>query len=400
MQFKIFLLIGIYIGLLCPCIQIGAQELRTNEKGEKIIVYPDGSWQYFTNFGVTPGALFDPKDSPNYQSPEPEDKFPVFSGIIAPMDNLYVNTEEDARKIMVRRAQIAQDAVSTANKRASEAARRRQLLEQELNEAVSKGVSDETLQQLRIRLQATRKTETETAREANQARQEAGRADELTRKGNYLKELAAQQSQRIRQPESSRLLLEDFYKNVMLLDEATGSTRPAETTAVKPPLANCKVAFEGTDEHTRAWRRDMQQQLLFTFTDERLRIYLKDKEYLRCEGFMTSTGGFRFLSLQFSFAYPNAREAYGFIEKGSVLIIKLLNGDFVTLTANKMDRGSYDTTREILTYQVHYAIDRSLVSILKRSEVDSIIMFWSSGYEEYEVFNVDFFTNQLQCLEK
>ncbi len=400
MQFKIFLPISIYISILCPCAQMVAQELRTNEKGEKIIVYPDGSWQYFTNFGVAPGALFDPKDSPNYQSPEPEDKYPVFSGIIAPMDNLYVNTEEDARKIMVRRAQIAQDAVSTADKRANEAALRRQLLEQELNEAVSKGISEETLQQLRLRLQSARKTETETTREANQARQEAGRADELTRKGNYLKELAAQQSQRIRQPESSRLLLEDFYKNVTLLDEATGSTRPAETTAVKPPLANCKVAFEGTDEHTRAWRRDMQQQLLFTFTDERLRIYLKDKEYLRCEGFMTSTGGFRFLSLQFSFAYPNAREAYGFIERGSVLIIKLLNGDFVTLTTNKMDRGSYDTTREILTYQVHYAIDRSLLSILKRSEVDSIIMFWSSGYEEYEVFNVDFFTNQLQCLEK
>ncbi|MBP7184494.1 MAG: hypothetical protein KBA06_03220, partial [Saprospiraceae bacterium] len=26
-----------------------AQELRTNEKGEKIIVYPDGSWKYYDN---------------------------------------------------------------------------------------------------------------------------------------------------------------------------------------------------------------------------------------------------------------------------------------------------------------------------------------------------------------
>lgn len=115
---------------------------------------------------------------------------------------------------------------------------------------------------------------------------------------------------------------------------------------------------------------------------------------------MTALGGFRFLSLQFTFAYPNAREAYGFIEKGSVLIVKLLDGSFVTLSAGQMDKGSYDTTTELLTYQVYYPLERSQIQALRRGEVDSIILFWSTGYEEYPVFNLNFFANQFSCLEK
>ncbi len=398
MQFKHFLpLTLLFMGL---SLSLQAQELRVNEKGEKIIVYPDGTWQYFTNFGVSSGALFDPKDDPNYTPAETGDKYPTFAGTVLPMDNVYANTDEDARKIFIRRSQIAQEAAQIAQQRVREATQQREKLEQELREAQINNAPEETLRNLNTRLTAARNTEKETMREAGMARQEAGKADELTRKGGLLQELKAQAKTNPGPNGTVEPLLEDFYKTVVTLDEATGSIREANNVMVNPPDKGCDVAFEGKDETTSQWRRDMQQELLFTYTDERLRVYLKDKEYLRCEGFMTSMAGFRFLSLQFSFAYPNAREAYGFIEKNSVLIIKLLNGDFITLNAGRMDQGSYDTEKELLTYRVHYPIDRSQLSILRRGELDSMIMFWSSGYEEYEVFNLDFFMNQLNCLEK
>ena len=146
------------------------------------------------------------------------------------------------------------------------------------------------------------------------------------------------------------------------------------------------------------WRRQAERQLLFTHTDERLRPFLKDKEYMRCEGFLHTLGGYRFLTLEFTFAYPNAREAYGFIEKGSILTIRLLNGDYINLRAGQLDRGSYDIRRELLTYRVYYPLDRADLPLLRNSEVDFIRVFWSSGYEEYEVFQLDFFQRQLRCL--
>ena len=105
------------------------------------------------------------------------------------------------------------------------------------------------------------------------------------------------------------------------------------------------------------------------------------------------------MTLEFTFAYPNAREAYGFIEKGSILTVKMLNGDFVNLRSGVMDQGSYDTETELLSYRVYYPIDRSQMSILKNNEVDAIRVFWSSGFEEYEVYQLDFFSNQLQCID-
>lgn len=379
--------------MLTGLLDIQAQEIRSIEDGKKIIVYPDGSMQNFPNFGVPSDALFDPKDSPGYKPTENIGKYPVYTGTILPMNNVYVNTDEDARKIFIRRMQIAQDAVAIADQRAKEAALQRQKLEQELQKSQAQKSSEEALHPLKLRLDAARKTEQETLQEVVQARQEAGKADEMTRKGDFLNELAKAQVSKVQQPASSEVLEDDFYRNIFALDE-TGSGNQ------KTPLQTCQTAYEGKDETSGQFRRDMQQQLLFTYTDERLRPYLKNKEYLRCNGFLTAMGGFRFLSLQFTFAYPNAREAYGFIEKGSILIIKLLDGSFVSLPSMRMDKGSYDTEKEVLTYNVYYPLDRSQINLLRRGEVDAVIMFWSSGYEEYPVYNVNFFANQFSCLEK
>ena len=142
-------------------------------------------------------------------------------------------------------------------------------------------------------------------------------------------------------------------------------------------------------------------QHLFSFTDEKLRMFLKDKEYLSCKGYLSSMdGGYRFLTLEFSFSTPNAKEAYGFIEKGSVLTIRLINGDFINLRSGSMDRGSFNLKDKMLTYQVNYPIAQDQLSFLEKSEVDKIRVFWSSGYEEYEVYQLDFFMNQLSCLDK
>lgn len=384
-----------FLALLLTCLTLlpaAAQEIRVNERGEKIIVNPDGTWQYFNSFGVPSNALFDSKDAPGYEPVETNGKYPVFNGTVLPMNNVYVNTEEDARKIFIRRAQIAQEAASIAEKRAIEAAQNRQNLEKELQDSQQKQASAETLRQLQLRLTAARKTEQETRQEVVLARQEASKADQLTSKGGYLNELAQASKSRNTQPQGSEALGDDFYKKALLLDEASGKVRTPQTT--------CQIAYQGKDETTGQIRRDVQEQMLFTYTDERLRSYLKDKEYLKCEGFLTAMGGFHFLSLKFTFAYPNAREAYGFIEKGSILIIKFLDGSFVSLPAMRMDKGSYDTQTELLTYNVHYPLDHSQLNLLRRSEVDSVIMFWSSGYEEYPVYNLNFFGNQIGCLEK
>jgi len=376
---------------------LSAQEIRQNERGEKIIVYPDGSWQYFSGFG-TPESATDPVPVP---ATTPTN-YPVFSGEIEPLEGSVSLTEADIFKIAVRRTQLAKDAAGIARKRLEEATASREKLEKELQAVPAS--NEEMRQQLSARLKTAKKMEQDARVEAQLAASEATTAEQLTQKGGYVEDFKATQSRRKSAQRAARqqqLASTGSYERggMPLSDYYSASEDAAGDLIANPPRKPCLMAFEGKDEQTDQYRRDCQKQLLFTHTDERLRVFLKDKEYLRCEGYFTSLGGYRFITLQFTFAYPNAREAYGFIEEGSILTIKMLNGDFINLRAGRMDRGSYDTKREVLTYRVHYPIDRAQMNLLTQSEADLIRVFWSSGFEEYEVYQLDFFIHQIGCIE-
>jgi len=409
MKRSLFLIPGMLLATLLSWLphDLIAQEIRTNEKGEKIVVYPDGSWQYFTIFGGSKDVLFDSKDAQKPEDAEPEFgvKYPVFKGEIAPMDLAFSIPEEYARRIAVRKSQIALEARAVAQKRAADAQAQRAKLEQEMNALrQTQNADEDDLRRMAYRYNAAGKTANEAQLEVVQAESAVASADVLTKKGVYLKQLKAEQKSRLKAakvaPTAASLQSAEFLAGLAFADNPLLSPTDAVENVRFAPSPGCKVAYEGVDADTRQFRRDVQKQLLFSHTDERLRMVLKDQEYLRCEGFATSIGGYRFITLQFSFAYPNAREAYGFIEKGSILTVKMLDGSFVNLRSGKMDKGSFDTLTNVLTYNVHYPIDRSQISLLRNSEVDSILVFWSSGYEEYEVFEIDFFINQLACLEK
>lgn len=370
-------------------------EIRKNDKGERVIVHEDGSWEYY-----------DDPSGRRYYTPinggEEGGPYAVFEGEIAPLEGAISITEEDIFRIAVRQAQLSKEAAKIAKERATQARLQREKLEKELRFASSrKQTSKATIQQLNIRLNAAKRTERETSIEANQAERVALNAEQMTKKGDdYIRSFQENQRFRAQQSKIQAEKINRSYEAILPLADSYTSANKRENLILNPPLPSCQVAFEGQDEYNKQWRKDLKKQLLFTHTDEKLRIYLKDKEYLKCEAFLTALGGgYLFLSLQFSFAYPNAREAYGFIEKGSVLTVKMLNGKYVNLRSGKMDRGSYDTEKELLTYQVHYPIDRKQINLLKESELDRMTVHWSSGFEEYEIYQLDFFINQIRCLE-
>ena len=378
---------------------MGAQsKVIENDKGERIIVFEDGSTQDYN--------LFEPDNSESdngkkqKENSTGERRYPIFNDKISPNEYYVSVTEADLARIAERRAQLSQEAALIAHKRAEEAKKNRLELERVLNNISSEADNRKHMQ---LQLAAAKKLEVETKNEANQANILAEQDKMFARGGNLIETfLASQEDSKVEKtadPRLNRLSVATSTKFNLPFGENYTGQFASENTSIYPPGNRCRIAFEGIDESTKKLRKDIQKQLLFTYTDERLRVYLKDKPYLKCDGFLTNVGGFKFLTLEFTFAYPNADEAYGFIEKGSVLTVKMLNGKFVNLRSGVMDEGRYDLEKELLTYRVHYQIDRNQWSILSKNEMDTILVFWSSGYEEYEVFNMDFFINQIRCLE-
>lgn len=387
MRYLFFLLLFAVVGL-----SAGAQPtITTNSNGEAIVVFPDGSSMLFSDYAN--GRV--------YPDGAEADKYPVLDVKIAPLAGKIDITADDLRRIAERKVQLARNATQIAQDRAEQAQRQRKLLEEQYTKAQKDGASGKTLDGLSERLAAARQTEEEARREVKLALSATAEAEQITTRGTYVEDYLRRQKQQqeaTKQYDRMKLTAAASYENLVLDD----NNQPfAHTIGVilRPPVPKCQIAYEGKDDKGR-FRRDLAQQLLFTHTDERLRPHLEPgREYLRCEGFLTQLGGFRFLTLEFTFAYPNAREAYGFIEKGSYLMIRTLNEQFVTLFSGKLDRGTYDTETQLLTYQVHYPLDQGQLNLLKRSEVDKIVVAWSSGYEEYEVYQLGFFMGQVGCLE-
>ncbi len=386
------LLCFLFLGLVNTA-QAQEPQIRKNNEGETIIVHPDGTWQFYSDYlnGSTHRNAAEGSDATAY---------PIFEGKIEPLDGNIKITEQDLFKIAERRSQLAGEAAEIAQLRWQKAQEARTAIEQELQQLLSTGqATQEAVEQLNTRLKLATRTEQESQIEAQSATRESSRAENLIAKGQFVNAYKVEQKKRmeVRAARREAYKARSYDQALPLTDNYVGTNQ--QDLILNPPARNCEVAYEGIDSKTGNFRKDLTQEFLFSHTDDRLRAYLKDKEYLRCEGHFSANGGYRYLMLEFTFAYPNAREAYGFIEKGSILTIMMLNGDYVNLRSGVMDRGSYDTETELLTYRVHYPIDRSQMNYLKTSEVDAIRVFWSSGFEEYEVFQLDFFSNQLKCID-
>lgn len=378
---KLLLIFCLLISLYQP---LRSQVVRENMAGEKIVVYPDGQFSYFKDL---PGQRMLASGSVPY---------PVYNGTIEPLEGSVSLNEEDLYKVAIRQAQLAVDATYLAAEMAQQAKLDRERLEQQLA-----GTTDEALQQLiRRQLTAAREREVNAFLSLESAKQTAVQDADMVQKGGFIEAFNARmQLRKLEDLLLRRRQVNRSYTNALATSENSLAPPPGYDLMGQPPQQDCFTTQDSRDEATGERTRQVAQKLLFTHTDERLRPYLKDKEYLRCEGYLSSKGNQQQLSLEFSFAYPNAREAYGFIESGSILTVKLLNGEFVNLRAEKLERGSYDTREGILTYRVVYSIDRRQLNILQQGEADFVRVFWSSGFEEYKIYQLDFFQQQLRCLQ-
>ena len=362
---------------------------------ERVIVFSNGEKQPFDINFSGPDAI-----NPQMQEKGTEENlYPIYNGTIEPNAYQISKLEEDLARVAERRAQLSTEAAQVAAMRAYELNRKYEELNQTIN-ATPEGASE--YQHLHRQYLAAQKLARESQREAQQASDLALEDKVNARNGRFMEQFMAERK-KINKKDISQLASVIDYNNTLNVklpfgeqyDGKLGLKNPTTKKSTVP----CQFAFQGYDDQNKSQRTDLQKELLFTHTDDRLRRFLKDKPYLTCEAFISNLGGGRYyLVVEYAFAYDNAQEIYGMIEKNSTLMIKLLNGQFVNLWAATEDKGAINPITQLMTYQVHYPIDGSYLNLLRKVEMEKMVVFWSSAFEEYEVFQMDFFIKQLNCL--
>lgn len=151
-------------------------------------------------------------------------------------------------------------------------------------------------------------------------------------------------------------------------------------------------------DHSGNRRLELRPEVFLTYTDPDLRPYFRDKEMITSRGMVSKVGPFSYLSVEFQIAGSHAQNNFGSLQEGSLLSIKLIQGESVSLYNLKTNTGRIDAFTGNTIYIGQYALGKQELKKLAASEIDSIRVLWSTGYEDYEVFAVDFLMNQIQCI--
>ncbi|MEM7105456.1 MAG: hypothetical protein AAF502_20130 [Bacteroidota bacterium] len=160
----------------------------------------------------------------------------------------------------------------------------------------------------------------------------------------------------------------------------------------------CEFSYNVTDPITGQTKSALEKRHFFGFTEKELRQFMKDEDYLNCTGYLSQVTGVKTLNVTFVIDSPYAKDEYGSIQAGTQMIIKLLNGETVTLLSEKYDSGSLSRRTGKTTYKTLFIVSARDEKVLAKSEVDIVRMVWGTGYEDYEVYELDFFIDQIACL--
>jgi hypothetical protein len=369
----------ILLFLSCFLFAATAQEVRTNEEGEKIIVYPDGSWQYFHEaLEEDPAALKTP-------------------------------AERQQEKAILLAEELNATAYQLKNY-LENVSSERALLEEDLGilEAQDLPGYKGRIQGLQLRLEQVKKREglaKQLLKEVDDLAIEAEAAIYMkTRKRDRLLKSILEEKAAVdaRLEQLSRMEDTPRQSDLMARDEREYTQYdPQKDLILNPPKTSCQYAFNGVDKFTGKWRVDVAPQTLFSFTPKQLRQFLRDREYMECKAYMSAfEGGMTFLGMEFVIASSNASSAFGGIEGGSVLSIRLMNGETLQLINTKTDKGTYNSIDDTYTYRAQYRLTSYLEKALADSEVDMIRVIWKTGYEDYEIYELDFFRDQMKCLQQ
>lgn len=169
--------------------------------------------------------------------------------------------------------------------------------------------------------------------------------------------------------------------------------------AIDPPGMKCDVTVTESTDQSKS-RIDTKSYFFFDYTHEKLESYFKEKSFMTTNAQLSKVGGYTFLTLDITINSKKAKESYGEIEAGSMLRVQLINGDKIYLKNVSPSAGKLEPYTGYTSYQSIYAMDPSNVSAMLKHEVDTVGIIWSSGFEEYQIYEMDLMQNLINCLKQ
>jgi hypothetical protein len=208
--------------------------------------------------------------------------------------------------------------------------------------------------------------------------------DSSTQSGSRLGQLRKKLKPKEKQPEKPKPAQYDPAKDVML----------------NPPALPCTMVLERKDEFSGAIYKETQKTELLRFTNAVMKKVLPEGQaHIICKAALASDGGNGKLLLDFEIKDQNARRSFGGLAPKSILGLKFMDGELITLFNEGSQEALYDAETGITLFKGIYPLQNIILKKMEKHELDQIRVAWTTGYEDYSVHHVGLFQNLSTCIK-
>ncbi len=174
----------------------------------------------------------------------------------------------------------------------------------------------------------------------------------------------------------------------------------ADDPLFNPPVPKCRFSQAKRDEFTGQTRTEVAAEPFFTFTNSFMKSHLNNKPHIVCDVQLVGTsGGAKYVNLSVRINEGSAKRSFGGLNRGNHLTIKFIDGSTIQLENARSDEGAEHPTDNYTVFSGMFLLDgREQVAALKKLEIDRVRIGWNTGFEDYEVYNIDVLKRQANCL--
>ncbi|HEY3384872.1 MAG TPA: hypothetical protein VGK46_00090 [Saprospiraceae bacterium] len=398
------------------------QRVVINNSGEKIIMYPDGTWrpvqpadsillqQYANQPGLSSERIDDPK-----RNVAEEQEF-----LLRQWNGLYLDLVAEEKEVQDK-FRMATNAQFKASEELQNAEANKKLVEPDrlatLHEYYDSSVDNLRMAKLQ---QKEIKSLVEKGNKIN------AKPDKISQsKINRIKTAFTIYLSRHHKPTEYSIpasqpvtsSTSEIPETAVIVTAPRPSSTPTPTEAYDPKMIDkrppgvvpvayvsqpypCHFDTDTIDQVTGKTRLEMHPEVLFTYTDPDLRPFFKNKDLITSRAMLSKIGSYTYLSVEFQIASSHSQSNFGTLAEGSLLRFKLMDGEYVSLYNLKAHNGRIDPYSGYTIFIGQYALGKQELKDLASSEADKMRVMWSTGYEDYEIYKVDLLIDQLQCLDQ
>ncbi len=383
-----------------------AQTLTTNDQGQRVIVYPDGTTQLFDEPSGTPGAEATRQATPQEEQASREaiqDQLDVLKDELKSLTSI-------AKKARGREAKLSNRIRKLRDSKKSSDRSQIEIVNQKLIAARDEYTTAEAARANNQRLSAALRQSADMSiaqREAYLRGQNLGYLVGAPDSDPAAAGASADGAQPMAPATTAGVA--DVAEDKA--DQSSGGRRgrnsspatfatydPESDPGVSPPAAECRRESDGIDEFTNSRRILLAPEVFFTYTSPELKPFLGDASLLTCNARLAMTGKSIILETEFVIRSQFAAKEFGVLPKGSQLTFRTVDGQKIVVRNQSPSQANYDPVTKVSTYKGRYVINKGARKTLERSLLDEVRVMWGTGFDDYVIYDMNFLKRQLACL--